>query len=171
MTRISREFTVYVPLAVAWQHLASVEGWPSWAKHIRRAELTPRGQLTSQSSGTFHLGNGVRSTFKMAEYNPHNNWKWVGRFLWLSVSYDHRFQSLAAEQTKLIWTIEVEGVGERSLGRVFVAIYRRNLDKAIPNLIAEMKSLLTFTGRMIMKQVPVRQAVCSRCCQLGVPCT
>ncbi len=143
MTRIQREFTVDVPLAAAWQHLASVERWPSWAKHIRRAELDPPAQLTSQSSGTFHLGNGIRSTFRMVEYNPHHNWKWVGRFLWLSVSYDHRFHALAAERTKLVWVVEIEGVGESSFGRIFTAIYRRNLDKAIPNLIAEMNSLPT----------------------------
>jgi len=140
MTRIRREFTVDVPLAAAWQHLASVERWPSWAKHIRRAELVPHGQLTSQSSGAFHLGNGIRSTFRMAEYNPHHNWKWVGHFLWLSVSYDHRFYELAAERTKLVWVVEIKGVGESSFGRAFAAIYRRNLDKAIPNLIAEMNS-------------------------------
>ena len=142
MTRIRREFTVDVPLAVAWQHLANVERWPSWAKHIRRAELVPPGQLTSQSRGTFHLGNGIRSTFRMVEYNLHDNWKWIGRFLWLSVSYDHRFHALR-ERTKLVWVFEIEGVGESSFGRVFAAIYRRDLDKAIPNLIAEMNSLPT----------------------------
>lgn len=142
MTQIRREFTVDVALALAWQHLASVERWQSWAKHIRRAELVPPGQLTSRSSGAFHLKNGIRSTFKMVEYNPPHNWKWVGRFLWLSVSYDHQFEALAAERTKLIWTVQVEGVGESSFGRAFAAIYRRNLDKAIPNLIAEMNSLV-----------------------------
>jgi len=121
MTRIQREITVDVPLAVAWQHLASVERWPSWAKHIRRAELLPPGQLTSKSSGTFHLGNGIRSTFRMTEYNQHHDWKWVGRFLWLSVSYDHRFHALATEPTKLVWVVEIEGVSEASFGRVFAA--------------------------------------------------
>ena len=143
MTRIQREFTVDAPLAEAWQHLANVERWQSWEKHIRRAELAPPGQLMSQSSGVFHLRNGIRSTFRMVEYNPPHNWMWVGRFLWLSVSYDHRFEALAAERTKLTWTVQVEGMGESSFGRAFAAIYGRNLDKAIPNLVAEMNSLLT----------------------------
>jgi Polyketide cyclase / dehydrase and lipid transport len=139
--RIHREFTVDVPLPVAWQHLANVEHWPSWAKHIKRVTLIPPGELTATSSGTFYLSNGIQSTFRMAEYNPPHNWQWIGPFLWLSVSYDHQFEALDSHHTKLTWRVGAEGLGEFVFGRLFAAIYNLNLSKAIPHLIAEMRML------------------------------
>ncbi|MCI0712114.1 MAG: SRPBCC family protein, partial [Chloroflexi bacterium] len=97
------EFEVDAPLETAWQHLAQVERWPSWARHIRRVELKPPGDLTLQTSGTFHLSNGVRSTFKMVELNPPHHWKWVGQFLWITVHYDHIFEPINDQRTRLIW--------------------------------------------------------------------
>jgi hypothetical protein len=85
------------------------------------------------------LANGIKSAFRMTEFNPPRNWTWVGPFLWLTVTYDHRFESLDAEHTKLIWVVEAEGFGVSLLGRLFAKIYRRNLEKAIPLLIAEME--------------------------------
>ncbi len=52
---IRREFEVAVSLETAWKHLAQVERWPLWARHICRVELLPSGDLTLQSSGAFHL--------------------------------------------------------------------------------------------------------------------
>ncbi len=63
---IRREFTVNAPLAAAWHHLAEVEHWPSWAKHINQVELTPKGELTLQSKGTFHPKNDIKSQFRTA---------------------------------------------------------------------------------------------------------
>ena len=136
MIQIRREFAVDVPLLVPWRHLADVEHWPSWARHIKRAQITPTGALTLQSKGTFHLSNGIRSRFRMVEYNPPHNWRWVGPFLWLSVSYDHRFESIAPSRTKLIWIIEARGLGSSILVVPFAAIYNLNLDKAVPRLVS-----------------------------------
>jgi len=33
---VRREFTVDVPVQRAWDHLANVNAWTSWAKHIKR---------------------------------------------------------------------------------------------------------------------------------------
>jgi hypothetical protein len=74
----------------------------------------------------------------MAELNPFRNWKWVGPFLWLTIDYDHRFESLEARRTRLTWVVMAEGFSVSVLGRLFAAIYNRNLDKAIPLLIREM---------------------------------
>jgi len=83
----------------------------------------------------------------MTEFNPPRehggglpNWKWVGPFLWATVIYDHHFEALDAEHTKLIWTVAAEGVGANILGPVFATIYRRNLEKAIPRLMREMNA-------------------------------
>jgi hypothetical protein len=137
---LRREFTVELPLERAWQHLARVERWPSWAKHIERVELRPPGELGSRSTGIIRLRNGIRSAFAMAEYDPPRRWEWVGRFLWLTVRYDHRFEELGPRRTKLTWEVRVAGFGVSVLGRLFAGVYARNLDGAIPLLIEEMNA-------------------------------
>ena len=77
----------------------------------------------------------------MTEINPPRNWKWVGTFLWLVVHYDHRFERMDEQRTKLTWIVSADGIGVSVLGRLFAAIYNSNLDKAIPCLISEMNAL------------------------------
>ncbi len=137
---VRREFTVDVPLQRAWDHLADVESWPSWARHIKRVALEPPGPLTDRSAGAFRLAGGLRSTFRMEEYEPPRRWQWVGRFLFADVHYDHRFEPVDEGHTRLVWTVVAEGPGAGSLGRAFGAIYRRNLDRAIPNLQRELRA-------------------------------
>ena len=138
-TLVRREFTVDAPLRGAWDHLADVESWTSWAEHIRRVTLRPAGMLTDHSAGTFHLAGGVRSTFRMEVYEPPTRWQWVGRFLTVRVHYDHRFERIDDAQTRLVWIVDAEGPGTATLGRIFGALYARNLDKAIPNLQAQFR--------------------------------
>ncbi len=140
ITLLCREFTVDRPIEKAWQHLARVEQWPSWAKHIRQVEVQPPGELGPKSTGLIRLSNGVRSAFTMTEFNPHRNWKWVGGFLWLTVHYDHRFEELNPTQTKLTWVVEAKGFGVSVFGRLFAKIYSKNLDRAIPLLVEEMNA-------------------------------
>jgi hypothetical protein len=135
---IRREFIVDLPLQKAWEHLARIEQWPSWAPHIKQIELHPPGELGEQSTGVIHLTNGMKPVFRVTEFDPPRSWKWVGAFLWLTVVYDHRFEPLDAEHTKVIFIIDGKGFGASILGRLFAMIYRRNLEKAIPLLVAEM---------------------------------
>ena len=140
VTLLQREFTVGIPLQRAWEHLARVERWPSWAPHIKQIELHPAGELGPESTGVIHLTNGIKSAFRMTEFNPPRSWKWVGPFLWLTVIYDHQFEELDAEHTKLTWVVQATGFGASVLGRLFAKVYRGNLEKAIPLLIAEMNA-------------------------------
>jgi hypothetical protein len=140
ITLLEREFIVDVPLERAWDHLARIEQWPSWAHHIRQIELRPPGDLGPESTGVIHLTNGIKSAFRMTEFNPHRNWKWVGPILWLTVIYDHRFEATGIELTRLIWTVAVEGFGASILGRLFAMLYRPNMDKAIRLLVVEMNA-------------------------------
>ena len=138
ITLVRREFTVELPRAKAWQHLAHVEQWPSWAKHITRVHVEPAGELGAQSTGVIHLSNGIKSAFNMTQFSPHRNWMWTGSFLWLTIRYDHVFEELTHQQTKLIWIVEGEGFGVSVFGKLFAKLYSKNLDKAIPALVGEM---------------------------------
>ena len=138
VTLLRREFTVNAPLEASWQHLARVGDWPSWAKHIRRVELTPAGTLGAGSEGVIHLSNGIRSAFRVTEFSPPHNWKWVGRFLWLTVQYDHRFEPVDLRRTKLTWVVEAEGFGASVFGKLFAKVYNKNLDRAVPALVEQL---------------------------------
>ena len=140
VTLIRREFTVSLPLEGAWEHLSRIEQWPSWAPHIRRIQLHPPGELGPQSAGVLHLSNGMQVTFRVNEFNPPRNWKWSSRLLWLTVGYDHLFEGINATHTKVIFVVDAQGFGASVLGRPFAKIYRRNLEKAVPLLIAEMNA-------------------------------
>ena len=138
---VHREFVVETPLAAAWDHLAQVERWPTWAKHIRHVDLHPPGPLTATSEGRFILSNGIKSTFQMVAFNPPSSWKWVGPFLWLTIHYDHVFAELDKTRTRLTWTVDAEGFGAGAFGRLFGLIYNGNLNQAIPRLVGEMNAL------------------------------
>jgi len=138
---VRREFLVEAALDQAWQHLARVEAWPSWAHHIRSVKLVPAGPLTGQSEGRFHLRGGVRSAFQVTTFDPPRRWLWVGKLATVRVHYDHLFEPFDENLTRLTWIVAADGPASRTLGRLFAAIYGRNLDRAIPNLQAEYRAL------------------------------
>jgi hypothetical protein len=133
-------FKVKAPLEQAWRHLEQVERWPTWARHIRRIDLQPAGPLKPDSVGVLLLTNGIRSTFPMEQFNPGTNWKWAGPFLWITVHYDHQFVRAGPDESEIAFLLDGEGFGAAVFGRFFAAIYARNLDRAIPNLIDEIES-------------------------------
>ena len=136
---LERRFKVKASLERAWAHLEKVEQWPTWARHIRRIDLRPSGRLDPRSEGVICLTNGIRSTFRMEELNPGQNWKWVGSFLWITVHYDHQFSRAGTDETEVRFVLDGEGFGVGLFGRVFAAIYARSLDRAIPNLVNEIE--------------------------------
>jgi hypothetical protein len=133
---LRREFDVPVSLTNAWHFLARVQEWPRWAAHIRHLDVVPAGELGPASSGRIYLANGIRSAFRMREFQPGKNWEWVGPFLWLTVHYDHQFEAVSQNRTRLTWLVDAEGLGASIFGRVFAKVYSRNLDKAIPVLVS-----------------------------------
>ena len=142
---LRREFTVQLPLKRAWQHLARVEQWPSWAKHIKQVEVRPPGELGPESTGRLHLNNGVKpgwpgssAVFKVTEFNPYHSWKRFAGFLWQTCHYDHRFKELTPTRTKLTLVIEANGFGKSVIGRLFAKVYSKHLDRAISLLVREM---------------------------------
>lgn len=139
---IRREFVVDAPLDRAWDHLARIEAWPSWAKHIKSVTVEPPGELSPSTVAIFHLGHGIKSRFAVTEFVPKSHWKWISKFLWLTVHYDHRFEPINHDRTKMQFIIEAKdlGFGKFLLGKLYAAIYSKNLDKAIPNLVAEINA-------------------------------
>ena len=103
-------------------------------------EIQPRGDLSIESSGIIKLTNGMKSTFRMAEFNSGRNWKWVGPFLWMTIHYDHCFERVTNKQSRIKFVVDASGFGVSLFGRMFARVYSRNLEKAIPLLIKEMET-------------------------------
>lgn len=137
-TLLVRELDVAASPANAWDHLARIEAWPSWARHIRSIEVAPAGPLSLETTGVIRLANGIRSTFRMTAIDPGRSWVWEGDFLWLRVRYDHVFEPREGGGTRIRFAVAAEGFGESTFGRLFARIYAANLDRAIPNLVAEL---------------------------------
>jgi hypothetical protein len=135
---LRREFIVDLPLEQAWQHLARLGEWSSWAKHIRLIQVQPPGDLGPTSVGTIYLTNGFKTVFRVTELNPYRNWNWVARFLWMVVHYDHWFEPITPARTKMTWIVAGTGLAAGTLGRLFAKVYSKSLDRAIPVLIEEM---------------------------------
>ena len=95
--------------------------------------------LKLPGKGVRHLANGMKSTFQMTEFNPYRNWKWVGPFLWLTIHYDHRFESVNSNQTDVRFVLQASGLGVGFFGWLFAKVYSRNLEKAIPLLVKGME--------------------------------
>ena len=139
---IRREFVVDAPLERAWQHLARVEAWPSWAKHIKGVTVEPPRELSPSTVAVFHLAFGFKARFAVTEFVPKTHWKWISNFFGITVHYDHRFEPINHDRTKMQFIIEARdlGFGGYLLGKLYGAIYSKNLDKAIPNLVAEINA-------------------------------
>jgi hypothetical protein len=136
---LQRRFRAKAAVERAWAHLERVEQWPTWARHIRRIDMRPSGPLKPETEGVIQLTNGIRSTFRMEELNAGSNWRWSGPFLWITVHYDHRFRRTGPQESEIEFVLDGEGLAVGVFGRLFAAIYARNLDRAIPNLIKELE--------------------------------
>ena len=138
---VEKSFIVRAPLEVAWNHISEVEKWPSWAKHIRSVAKSPPGPLSLHSRGTLKLTNGVKTTFKMIEFEPLRHWKWVGPFLGLQIHYDHIFSRDEPGRTKICFTVDATGGPGVVFRGIFARIYRKNLERAVPLLIQEIETI------------------------------
>ena len=136
---IDNSFVVRAPLEVAWNHVADIENWPSWAKHIRSVVTLPPGPLSLKTRCTITLSNGLKSTFTMTEFDPMQHWKWASRVFGSEVHYDHIFAE-SEGQTRIRFVIDAHGWSVGLLGGIFASIYRKNLDRAVPLLVQEIEA-------------------------------
>ncbi len=136
---VDKSFVVRAPLEVAWNHLAQIEAWPSWAKHIRSVVKSPSGPLSRVTHGTLWLTNGVKTTFRMTEFEPPRHWKWAGSFLGSQILYDHIFSEDKPNQTTIRFTVDAGGGPAVLIRGIFGWIYRKNLERAVPLLVQEIE--------------------------------
>ena len=101
-------------------------------------DVTPAGAVTVGSRGVVRLTNGTTASQVVSELVERDHWRWDGRFLWFKLVYDHRFEALPSGGCRITFTVDGEGVGQHTVGRVFALIYARNLDRSLPALAEEL---------------------------------
>ena len=136
---VDKCFVVRAPLEVAWNYVAEVEKWPTWARHIRSVRKVPPGPLSSGSRGTLRLANGITTTFEMIEFERLQHWKWTGHFLRAQILYDHIFAQAEPGRTTIRFTVDINGRLGVLIGGIFGRIYRKNLDRAVPLLVRQIE--------------------------------
>jgi len=138
---VERTFTVDADPAATWTHLANVTAWPSWAHHIRKVTLDPPGALTASTRGRLLLKPAMPTTFRMTALDAPRSWSWRGTFAGTTLYYDHRIEPSGNDGSRVTFTIDGSGPTARVVGPVFTKVYGRILDRAIPNLVAELNAL------------------------------
>jgi len=134
---VERSFMVPVPTANAWSALADVAGWPSWAPHIMEARVSPPGPVQAATAGTFRFRPVGRSRFVMTEFDPPRSWTWTGRAMGVTIDYQHRFETVSPQTTRLVWVVRSRRrAGVRA--RLFALVYARLIDRAIPRFVASV---------------------------------
>jgi hypothetical protein len=133
---VERSFDVPVARDQAWSALAEVESWAHWAPHISRARVTPPGPVQAHSSGTFRFRPIGRSRFTMTDFDPPRSWTWTGRVMGVTIDYEHRFDEVEPDRTRLVWTVRERHSRPRVRGRLFAAVYSRLIDRAWPGFVA-----------------------------------
>jgi hypothetical protein len=137
---VERSFEVPVPAQDAWSALADVETWPTWAPHIAGARTTPPGPVRADTSGSFRFRPAGRSRFTMTDFDPPRSWTWSGRAMGVLIDYEHRFEPVSPQTTRLVWVVRSSGrAGVRA--RLFAAVYSRLIDRAWPRFRASVTSL------------------------------
>jgi hypothetical protein len=101
--------------------------------------MTPPGPIAVGSVGVIRLKMAPSARQIVTVVSEPEHWRWDGKFLWMSLGYDHRFEQVGAV-TRIEFAVEGDGLGVGTLGRLFAAIYARSLDRAIPNLVRELSN-------------------------------
>ncbi len=137
---LREEVTVDRSEQVAWDHLAALERWPSWAAHIKSMAPTPPGNLTGSTSVKMHMSNGMRTTMTVVEYDPPHRWVWEGRSMGTVTRFEHRFEPVEDGRTRIWFLAWMGGAFAGPGGWWFGRAMRRYLSRAFPKLKAEIES-------------------------------
>jgi len=140
MREVLREqVTVDRPDTVAWNHLAELERWPTWAGHIRSMDPSPPGTLTGSTTIVLHMRIGAKTTMKVTEFEPPRRWVWEGRSFGTLIRFEHRFEPLGDGRTRIWFLAWMSGPFARPGGWWFGRMMRRYLSVGFPKLKAEIE--------------------------------
>lgn len=133
MRPVDRLVAVDASLTDTWQTLIDAEKWPEWAPHVRKIDVSPPGKVDRNTSATIRFTSGRSMHVVVTEFRPGRSFRWTGRLLGSTVSYDH-VATAAGEGSEILFILEVTGPTAPLVSRWLGRAYGRQLDDAIPSL-------------------------------------
>ncbi len=126
------------PPQAAWDHLARLAAWPSWAGHILAMDADPPGRLTAHTEVVLHMRAGPRARMVVTDHDPPRSWVWEGDSPGVTTVFEHRFEQVGGG-TRIWFLAWMDGPLAPIVGTVFGAVMHRNLARALPRLKVEIE--------------------------------
>jgi Polyketide cyclase / dehydrase and lipid transport len=146
VTAFRRGIVVNAPRQVAWDHFGRPREWKSWLEEGAPTAITPDDVVGPDTVATIQTGDtGI--TFRMAEFDPPNHWMWTAKILWFTILYDHIFERVTDQQTRIIFQMRVTGFGNDLFAALMGAASSGGHATALPKLAEEMNRLPAAQGR------------------------
>jgi hypothetical protein len=142
VTAFRREIVVNAPREVAWEHFSRPREWKTWLASGYPDTMSPGEVVGPDTVATI---SGI--TFHMAEFDRPAHWMWTAKILWFTILYDHIFERVADNQTRLTFHMRVTGFGNDLFALLMGAASRGGHAEALPKLADEMNRLPAATGR------------------------
>ncbi len=127
--------------SAAWDHMARLEAWPSWAGHIRAMDPEPPGELTESTAVVLDMRAGPKVRMVVTEYDPPHSWVWEGHSFGTTTRFEHRFEQVADERTRIWFLAWMDGPMAGLAAWAFGKVMHRNLSVALPRLKSEMEEM------------------------------
>ncbi|MCC7009179.1 MAG: hypothetical protein IT184_10205 [Acidobacteria bacterium] len=106
-TAFRRQIVADVGRDVTWTHFNEIGEWKSWLGEAGAPTATSTSVAGPDTVATF--AGGV--TFRMTQFEPPSHWMWTGKMGWLTVDYDHVFEPLGPQRTRIVFHQTVRGFG------------------------------------------------------------
>lgn len=132
MRLVDRIVAVDASLTDTWQTLIDAEQWPTWMP-VRSVEMSPKGKIDRNTSAVIRWNSGRPMSVVVTEFRPGRSFRWSGRLLGSTVSYDHVVTS-SQQGAEVLFILEVVGPTARLVAGPLRRAYDRALDEAIPDL-------------------------------------
>lgn len=86
---------------------------------------------------------GVSTTFAVVAVEPGRGFTWGGKFLWLRMAGEHRFEDADDNATRMTFSMAMEGFAAPLVGRIVAAVRGGNVQRSIPHLVMDINA---YTG-------------------------
>ena len=133
MRVVDRIVSFDASLTEVWQRLIDASSWPEWMP-VRSIETRPAGRpIDGNTDAVIRWNSGRPMSVTVDEFRAGRSFRWSGRALGSTISYDHVATSVDGA-TEVLFICEVTGPTSRVVGPIVRRAYDAALDDAIPAL-------------------------------------
>lgn len=136
---LSEQVTVHRSPLAAWDHLARLEAWPTWAGYIRWMDPDRPGAVTASTEVVLLMHAGPMARMVVTGHDPPRSWAWEGDSPGVTTMFEHRFDEIDEDRTRISFLAWMDGLLAPVYAPVVGAVMHRNLARTLPRLKAEIE--------------------------------